>query len=465
MSFLSRLAFAFVFLFSYSGANASVRIPTPDIEKLPNGLTLVWFQDDALPVVDFALMVDAGNRDDAPGKSGTSELVSAVLDRGAGGLSAQEIALRIESLGATRSVAAGEESFSIGMHGLAPDAKVLLEMLGRIALHPDFPAEEVAREQRRMLDRWSHISDYAESLALLGFSRLVSANTPYGRGSLAGAAELKKIKRSDVIEYHTRYFVPERSVLMVVGRIDRPQIRAQIGELFGAWKGHPQAKSTRVFSDPRLKGISPGEIVVIDRPKLTQAQVRIGGVGPRIQVPERYPLAVANALLGEYFGSRLNSVLRDQMGLTYSIGSSFSFARDLGRFEIASSTRNEATGTLVKRTFEVLRGLYHGPVGEEETRQAKEYLAGGFPLSVSTLSSIASRWLGGYLLNLPADDLNRFVPGVEAVTAPQVLAAVKKYIVPEKMFVVVAGDGTAIVKSLKAAGFTRIRRLTVKDLL
>ncbi len=446
-------------------ATASIRIPTPEIEKLPNGLTLVWFPDDALPVVDFALMVDAGNRDDAPGKSGSSELLAAVLDRGAGGLSAQEIALRVDSLGATRSIAAGEESFSIGMHGLAPDGPVLLDLLSKIALHPDFPADEVAREQRRMLDRWNHIGDYAESLALVALSRLVSAGTPYGRGSLAGAAELKKLKRADVIDYHSRYFIPERSVLMIVGRVERTKLRTQIGDLFGAWKGKAAPRVKRDYSDPRLKGIQPGEIVVIDRPKLSQAQVRIGGVGPLIQVPERYALSVGNALLGEYFGSRLNSVLRDQMGLTYSIGSSFSFARDLGRFEIASSTRNDAVGILVKRSLEVLRGLDHGPVGDEETLQAKEYLAGGFPLSVSTLSSIASRWLGGYLLNLPADDLNRFVPGVQAVLPSQVLAAFRKYVKPEKMFIVVAGDGDAIVKSLKAAGYSRIRRLQVKELL
>ena len=69
------------------------------------------------------------------------------------------------------------------------------------------------------------------------------------------------------------------------------------------------------------------------------------------------------------------------------------------------------------------------------------------------------------MLNLPADDLNRFVPGVQAVLPSQVLAAFRKYVKPEKMFIVVAGDGDAIVKSLKAAGYSRIRRLQVKELL
>src|SRR5947209_3980811 len=82
-------------------ASASVKLPVPELETLPNGLQVAWFLNDQLPVIDLALLVKSGTRDDASGKSGTAELLSNVLDRGAGGLSAQQIARAVEMLGAT----------------------------------------------------------------------------------------------------------------------------------------------------------------------------------------------------------------------------------------------------------------------------------------------------------------------------------------------------------------------------
>ena len=64
------------------------------------------------------------------GKTGVSELLSNVLDRGAAGMNAQQIAKAVEELGASRYVASDEETFTLGMHGLAPDA-----VIGLLALH------------------------------------------------------------------------------------------------------------------------------------------------------------------------------------------------------------------------------------------------------------------------------------------------------------------------------------------
>src|SRR5688500_5943241 len=77
-------------------------LPLPAREVLPNGLEVIWFLSDRLPVTDLVLLVKSGYRDDPMGKTGTSELVSSVLDRGAGGMTAQQIARSVEMLGASR---------------------------------------------------------------------------------------------------------------------------------------------------------------------------------------------------------------------------------------------------------------------------------------------------------------------------------------------------------------------------
>ena len=454
---------AFLALNSSVLAAQELKLPLPEIEKLPNGLEVVWFVNDSLPIVDLALLVKSGFRDDAPGKSGTAELLSSVLDRGDDGMSALQIAHSVEMLGASRYVSADEDDFSVGMHGLAPDAPVLLDLLAKISLHPDFPDAEVKREHERLLDRWNHIGDYGETLANLAFGRLITMGTSYGRGGFVSINEFRRVGREDVVQYYKKSFEPKNAVLMVVGRVNPNEFRPKIMSAFGNWQGEAPPRNWKNFSDPRLP-YRFGEIVLIDRPDLTQAQVRIGFKAPGLAAPDHYPLVVANALLGEYFNSRLNSLIRDKLALTYSIGSSFSYSRDLANLLITSSTRNESVGQLIHKTIEVLKDLKQGPIPGDEVKMAKEYLEGGFPLSTATLGAVASRWLSGYVFNLGPGYLNEFVPKINAVEPGDVVAAVSKNFDLNHLVIVVAGDARAISKSLKEAGLGPIRQVSVQSL-
>lgn len=456
---------ATAFLIALPFASAlELKLPLPEQETLPNGLKVVWFLSDSIPVVDISLMVNSGYRDDPQGKSGTVGLLAETLDRGAGGMTAGQLAGAIEMLGASRYVSASDDTISVGVHGLAPDAPALLDVLSKLVIHPEFQSKEVEREHARLLDRWEHIGDYGETLAGLAYNRSIAAGTSYVRGSLASSREFRNVKRDDVIAFHRTHFTPANSVLMVVGRVEKEKFRARLVDLFGAWAGKLPARDWRKGVDPRMGKPKAGEVILVNRPGLTQAQVRIGFPAPLIQSPHRHALAVANALLGEYFNSRLNSLIRDKLGLTYGIGSGFTFDREFATLTITSATRNEQAGQLIQRTVDVLRALKAKPIPEEEVKTAKEYLVGGFPLSVSTLHSVASRWLGGYVFGLGEGYLNEFVSKVSAVTAADVNRAVAEDFKLDAITIVVAGDASKLEPALKAAKIGKIRRVSISEL-
>jgi len=463
---MKRFNFLWVGILLWSGnlfAAIDIKLPVPELETLPNGLQLVWFTNDSLPVVDMALLVQSGSRDDFPGKSGTSQLVSNLLDRGAAGMSALEIGRAVEMLGASRYSSADDDTFTVGMHGLAPDALVLLDLLAKMVVKPDFPEAEVAKEHARLLERWSHMGDYGDSLAALAFQRLMTSGTEYGRGSFYSGKEYKGVHRTDVLAYHQANFTPKNAVLMIVGRVDRAEFRNRVLAAFGNWKGEAPNRDKRKYTDTRLKA-AKGEVVLVGREDLTQAQVRMGFKAPLIQHPDHYSLSVANALIGEYFNSRLNSVIRDKLGLTYGIGSSFSYSKDYAKFAISSATRNESTGQLIRKTLDILSDLKKGTISVEEVQMAKEYLMGGFPLSVATLGSVASRWLSGYIFNLGPGYLNEFVLKISETNREQILKAVAKHMDLDQMTIVVAGDPKEIMPSLSESGFKKVKRVTVRDL-
>jgi zinc protease len=460
---------------SISALASDLKLPVPEQETLPNGLKVVWFVNDHLPIVNLNLLVQSGYRDDPAGKSGTAQLVAEGLARGSAGLSAQQMAAEFEKLGASRYASTDEDSFSVGVHGLAPDADKLIELVGKLALQPDFKPDEIKREHARTLDRWEHIGEYGETLAALAYYRRVAAGSTYGRGSLVSAAEFRKVGLTDVTAFYRRHFTPKNSVLMVVGRVDRARFRARVEAVFGAWRGEAPARQWKPFVDRRLGAYKKGEVLLVDRKGLNQAQVRIGFRAPLIGHPDHYSLVVANALLGEFFNSRLNSVIRDKLGLTYSIGSGFSYSKDFANFTISAATRNEMVGELLTQTVAVIEGLKKGPIEASEVQVSKEYLEGGFPLGTSTLESVASRWLAGYVFNLGPDYLNEFVPRVRAVTEAQVRQAVLKHFDLDHLVIAVAGDAEEIGPLLKKLPVSQgasapvampfnVRRVSVGDL-
>jgi zinc protease len=458
------IAFSLVCWSQAFAATTEFKLPKPDVETLSNGLRIVWFTSDKLPIVDLAMTVKAGARDDLPGKSGTAELVAATLDRGAGGLTARQIAAKVEALGAFRGASVDDDFFQIHMHGLAVDADTLVDLMAKVALQPEFPADEVKRERSRMLDSWNRLVDYGDSLVDLAYRRMLSQGTEYARGSIVSSRELAKINREDVVRWWKTNFTPGNTTILVVGRVDRNEFRNRLQSLFGNWKGQtPKTNHKRKYRSLSFSP-HPGEVVLINRPDNNQAQVRMGFRAPLVQDPRHYPLTVANALLGEYFHSRLNTLIRDKLGLTYGISSSLSYNKDLAMFTISAATRNEASAQLIKKSLEVVQGLRSGPIPGGEVSMAKDYLIGGFPLSTSTLESVAGRWLLQDLFGLGPDRLNQFVPKISAVSASDVSSAVHSAFRPGSMMIAVSGDAKAIEPVLTKAGF-KVRRVSRKDLM
>lgn len=456
-------------------ANAEIkdyRLPLPLVETLPNGLKVAWFLDDRLPLVDLGMLIGSGTRHDPRGKSGTVELLARLLERGANGFSPQSMAEKIESLGATGFASSDEESITLGIHGLAQDADELLQYLSWIALRPTLSPVEFKKEKEKVQESWKHLPDSAEGLAGFVFGRAILGGTPYGRGSLQDLKEYAKLSLPDLRSFHKSHFTPKNALLLVVGRVDQASFREKITQAFGEWEGGVPRKTSVVYRDPRtainLKKkmkIEDREILLVDRPGLPQAQIRVGFRVPGIRSEKRYPLSVANALLGEYFNSRLNLIVRDKLGLAYGIQSSLVYYKDLAFFVISSATAASTSGQLLVETVRQLRLMKAADVLTEEIEVAKDFLLGGYPLSVSTLGAVASRWMNGYAYGFGPDYLNEFMPNISAVTRESVVQALDEAFQLDEMLIVVAGDAKRIEKSLIEKGFKRVRKVPASSLL
>src|SRR5690606_36358341 len=101
------------------GPAPSLRLPTPVRRALANGLEVVYVRHGTLPVVHATLLVPGGSAVDPASSPGLAAFTAEMLDEGAGGRSALELASALELLGASLSTTAGWDAAFLDLHVLS----------------------------------------------------------------------------------------------------------------------------------------------------------------------------------------------------------------------------------------------------------------------------------------------------------------------------------------------------------
>ncbi len=435
----------------------------PLVDELSNGLKVVWFLDDRSPTLDVSLILPAGYRHDLPGKSGTAELVGSLLERGASGLPGEQ------------SQMVDGDTLQIKVHGLSRDGVPLLDDLAKVALNPDFPPDEIVRERSQMLHQLSHLDEDKDLTGNFLYAWFFYARTPYGRGRSTSAKELNHIRREDLLRFHQDNFVPSQSLLVISGQANRSLLFEKIRGSFGVWperttlsgqgdkKTSQKASREKVYFKKELRD-SPHSMILVDVPKVSVADVRIGLQFPKIQKADYYSVVVANALLGDFFNSRLNRRIRDKLGLSYAIGSGITLNQEVEVFSIAALTRNETSARLIQEIMEVLNDLKRIPVTEDEVETTKKFLKNQFPMTVLTVDAVASRWIAGYLFNMGPQFLSGFSTEVTRVNVEKVRAVVDRYFDLDRVQTLVVGDAALIKKGLESVQLPKPKTIKISHL-
>jgi zinc protease len=89
-------------------------------------------------------------------------------------------------------------------------------------------------------------------------------------------------------------------------------------------------------------------------------------------------------------------------------------------------------------------------VRPEELRDARQYVAGTFPLRLETTDGVASRLAELAIYALPDSYLDQYAERILAVTAEDVLAAARRYLHPDRVAIVVVGDPAQLRPQLEA---------------
>jgi zinc protease len=437
---------------------AELSLPPVERFTLKNGLQVVVVPRKDLPVVSFGLAVQAGGYDEDRDTLGVSDFVAAMLRRGTKTRSADAISQAIDFVGGTLDARATNEATNAGCTALSKDAKLCLDLLSDILLHPSFPESEMGDVRDEMLAAIAARFDNPHELANAHFDNLLFGEK-HPEGWVLTPEDVKKITRARLETFWKTFYRPNRSILAVAGDVDAPKLRAGIEKAFAGW-ARATVPPRPAWTIPPLTGT---RILLVDRPDSTQATIVAGHQGIKHADPRWYAATLTNYVLGgSDFSSRLMIEVRAKRGLTYGIGSSFGSTLYEGAFKVAGATKSENTWeALLASVNEIRRMKTEGPT-PIELDKAKGFYAGSYPFKLQTAAGVAQALVAAELHGLGAGyvrELPLRLAGVDTAAAKEAAGVLLH---PDTMLVVIVGKAAVIEPLIRDKGIA-YEKINFKD--
>ncbi|HYR06505.1 MAG TPA: pitrilysin family protein [Longimicrobium sp.] len=437
-----------------------VDLPEPTRMRLPNGLTVMYVRMAELPVVSAALVTrGAGSSDEPADAPGLASFTANMLDEGAAGRDALQLADALDLLGASLSTGSGTDAAQANLYVLRQNFPAALRLMADVVVRPDFPEREVNRLRDERLTALARAKDEATTIANNAFASLVyGAQHPYGR--YASTASTQGLNRGRVQAFHASRFRPESSTLILVGDVDPAAMQPIVAEAFGAWRG--QGSAGAVADLPAPPAIGRTVVYLIDKPGAAQSEIRIGHPGVPRSSPDYFALQVLNTILGGSFTSRLNTNLRETHGWSYGARSSFQMLRGAGPFTAQAGVQTNATDSSLVEFFKEINRIRTEPVTQQELDKIKNFVALRLPDQLETTQDVAFQLANLETYGLDASFYDDYVQRVMAVTADDLRRVANQYVRPDRAVVVVVGDRQVVEAAVRAAnvGPVEIREVT-----
>ena len=431
---ISMLALLLTMVVSYPASVFAIDIKK---EKLANGLTIIYVEKHGLPIVMATLLIKVSPLQEDPAKAGTAYLTSKMLAEGTAKRKSADISSQIDYIGASLDTAVNNDFTTVSLSVLKKDVETGFDLFSDIVIHPSFHVEELARRKTMLSGALKQKQQDPSYIAGRRFAKSIFGMFSYGRPVEGSIESVGRIMRDDTVRFYDNYYRPGNSTLVLVGDLSRDEVLKLANRYFGSWKDMSLTKAIKPEQAlPKLERHT--EIIDMD---VSQANIVIGHRGISRGNPDYYAVQVMNYILGGGgFASRLMKVIRDEMGLTYSINSSFAPNLYPGAFEIDVQTKNESAGRVIEETMKQLRKMRAEGITDEELRDARDYLIGSFPRRLETSRKIADFLTSVQFYNLGDDYIDNFGKYIASVTKEDVLRVARKYLNDEDLLIIVVGN-------------------------
>ena len=422
-----------------------IEIPQPARVVLDNGMIVLMMEDHELPLVRVSAWIRTGSRLEPADKIGLAGLTGSVMRAGGTStMSGDALDDYLEGKAAFIETAIGETAGTASMSCLADDFQEVLQAFVDVLRHPAFEPEKLVIAKNKAMASIARQNDDPDAILGREFGKLVyGKNSPYARTPTY--TTIGSITREDLIEWHKKYFHPNRLIVGLVGDFQQKAALALLNKFVRDWAPGSSVEDKTASYQP----VTPPGVFYVEKNDMTQSKMMMGYLGVQRRNPDYYPLVIVNQILSGSFGARLFSNIRSKQGLAYDVHGGIGFQWDYpGLAELSMSTKTETTGKGIDALIAEAKRMITNPPTDKEVTKAKASILNSFVFSVDSPKKVLGKVLTYEYYGYPLDWLARFRKGIEQVTIDQVRGAAQKYLRPDDFAILIVGPRNGIASTL-----------------
>lgn len=415
----------------------AIQIPKIEETTLPNGMKVYLLEDHELPLVRGSALIRTGNLFDPADKIGLASVTGdAIRSGGTSKLSGDQIDEQLENIAADVESEIGESSGSLSFSTLKERTDEVMGLFHDVLTDPAFRQDKIDLWKTQTNSGIERRNDEPMGITAREFLDIL-----YGRNNSYGwtlqHADVRNIKRDDIVAFYKRYYFPANIILSVQGDFSAPEMKAKIEKLFGSWN----YTQPPVPPFPKVDNQATPGVYLATKTDVTQSSFALGQLGGTYRDKDTPALEVMAQILGGGFQSRLFRQVRSKLGYAYDVGAGWAPYYDHpGVFEIEGSTKSPTTVETLQAVNKEVSRIRGEEVSAEELKSAKDTVLNGFVFAFDTPSKTLNRMVRYRYFGYPDDFIFQFQKAIGQVTREDVLRVAKQYVDPSKFVFVVTGN-------------------------
>lgn len=381
------------------------------IHTLSSGLTFALMPDHRVPLVHLQAAIRGGLPSETRQTNGLNQLLAATLTKGTLTRTAQEIAVTLESLGASISAGTGNNALLVQASGLAPDFATIADVFAETILAPALHSEAIHREKASQLASLEEALQDPLHKAFRVLRQTVFNGHGYGLDTLGSPDSLTLLDRAALDTHHASHVNASNITLSIAGDFDPEAAFQLIHEKFSAL---PAGQPWKV----PISQLTLGGDLTEHLPK-KQAVLAIGFPGTSVSGADRHALAMIQEYASDMAGP-LFTRIREELGLAYQVGATQFLGYDTGLFTFYLATSPEEVEFARREIIaEIGKIAAHG-IPDETFDRVRSTVLSGLAIQQQSPSAIARQVALDLLFGHPADEYRRLAAAYQALTPGQV---------------------------------------------
>ncbi|MCX8029712.1 MAG: insulinase family protein [Brevinematales bacterium] len=396
---------------------------------LDNGLKVVLVERNILPTVSIQIWYKVGAIDEVDGKSGVAHFLEHMAFKGTKNLKPGEFSKIIRALGGNDNAATSWDYTMYYVDIPSEHTIKVLKMMKEVMFDIVFDEKEfnsekkVILEERRMRYEDNPFGQFFEDFIAKSFKKI-----NYRRPIIGWEEDIKNLKLNDLVEFYNIYYSPKNAMLVVVGNIQKEELKRHIKEIFN------ESSKNLTQVEKKVENISEfntGKVEFKTTIKEVKSKAVIVGFRTpsyRLSPKEISALEILSYILTDGRTSRMYK----ELVVNKKLASNVSGGTILGKYPFltyffATANPNTKPDNLKDEIISILNSIINTPPTQDEIKVVKKKIKAERIYEFEKNHGIAGTigWseviLGNY------KEIDNFIKTIEEVNPDLILQTFKKY--------------------------------------